>query len=164
MELPHGPIQGRHGNAAPLQVPDVSTAAATVCLWLITAPAYHPIWSQYLLIVVRLADDLPGFPPAHHQFEGTTHELMVFALNPDHRQTPDSANACLADEAMPPFLTPQNIVEQYIATDEEMRQLASLCAQGIVHGALNPDTDGRADWLPATTKTLAHIRGEAHAP
>lgn len=164
MEPVYEPVQGIHGDAAPLDVPATPAAAETVCLWLITAPAYHMAWSQYLLIVVRLTDDLPGFPPPSHKFEGTTHELMVWVLDPDHLQTPESANAFVAEHAMPPFLTPQNVVEQYIATDDEMRQLASLCAQSIVHGVLNPDTDGRAAWLPVTTKTLAHIRGETHAP
>jgi hypothetical protein len=164
MEPVYEPVQGALGEAAPLAVPDDPTAAETVCLWLMTAPAYHPFWSQYLLIVVRLTDGLPGFPDPHHQFEGTTHELMVVALNPDHRQTVETANACLAGGSMPHYLVPQNVVEQYIATDDEMRKLASLCAQGVVHGVLNPDTDGRSNWLPATTKTLAHIRGEIHAP
>lgn len=163
MEPIYEPVQGQYGDAAPLDIPVAPHAAETVCMWLITAPVYNLAWSQYVLFVVRLTDDLPGFPPPHHQFDGTTHELMVFALNPDHRQTAESANECLAGGSMLPFLTPQNVVEQFIATDDEMRQVVSLCAQSIVHGALNPDSDGRSAWLPVITKTLAHLRGELHA-
>lgn len=165
MDPIYAPVSGQNGQAAPLEVPDAAHTVETVCLWLITAPPYHPFWSQYLLLVVRLTDDLPGYPPPHHAFEGTTHELMVWAVNPECGvQTIESANADLAAGRMPPIMTPQNVVEQYIATDDEMRKVASLCAQGIVHGVLNPDSDGRSDWLPVTTKTLAHLRGEAHAP
>lgn len=163
MDPVYKPVQGQYGDAAPLEIPVAPQAVETVCMWLITAPAYHPAWSQYVLLVVRLTDDLPGFPPAKHAFDGTTHELLVLALNPDHSQTVETANERLACGGMPQYLTPHNIAEQYIATDDEMLQLASFCAQGIVHGALSPDTDGRSAWLPVTTKTLAHIRGEEHA-
>lgn len=164
MEPVYEPVQGQYGDAAPLDIPVAAHAAEALCLWLVTAPAYNLAWSQYLLMVVRLTDDLPGFPPPTRDFEGTTHELLVFALDPDHKQTVESANQTLAGDSLPPHLVPINIAEQFVATDDEMRKLASLCAQAIVHGALNPDTDGRAAWLPATTKTLAHIRGETHAP
>lgn len=164
MEPVYEPVQGQYGDAAPLEVPVAPHAAETVCLWLVTAPGYHPFWSQYILIVVRLTDDLPGFPPPHHQFEGTTHELIVLVLNPEAgKQTVESLDRIHAEAGKPQYLWPPNIVEQFIATDDEMRQLASFSAQGIVHGMLNPDTDGRSGWLPALTKTLAHIRGEAHA-
>lgn len=164
MEPVYEPVQGQYGSAAPLEVPDVPSAAETVCMWLLTAPGYHPFWSQYLLVVVRLTDDLPGFPTPQHAFEGTTHELIVLVLNPDGgEQTVESVNGAYAAGRTPPYLYPQNIGEQFIATDDEMRKVASLCSQGVVHGVLNPDTDGRAGWLPAITKTLAHVRGETHA-
>ena len=51
--------------------------------WIITAPCWHPLWSQYNLGVVSLADH-PGIPKAKLQRPGVTHELSVVALNPEH--------------------------------------------------------------------------------
>lgn len=161
-------VDGPYGAAEPVPVPAIPLAAETVCTWLITSPIWHPLWSQYTLCVVRLRDGVPGFPPPIRKFAGATHELLVVALNPEQgTQTVASVDAHQFDGRLP-FLTPVNIAEQYIATDPEMLDLASLCAQGVTHGALCPETADaperiRGSWLIATTKTLAHIRGEAHA-
>lgn len=162
---PRAAHEGPFGRAEEGEIPDVPEFAETVCHWLINAPVYHPAWSQYLLVVVRLRDGVPGFGPPKRQFEGTTHELHVVALNPDHRLTV----AELADpNTRAHYLTPINIAEQFIATDAEMQQLADLAAQAVVNGHLNPETADapatiRRAWLTSLTKTLAHIRGEAHA-
>lgn len=163
MEPIYERVEGQYGTAEPIEIPAIASAVETICHWLLTAPIYHPFWSQYLLYAVRLTDDLPGFPEPHHQFEGTTHEVGVIVLNPEEgRQTPDTMSQHSIDGTAP-FLHPVNICEQFIATDDEIRRLVSLCAQAVVHGLLNPDTDGRAGWLPAMTKTLAHFRSEPHA-
>lgn len=142
--------------------------AASVAYWLITAPNFHPIWSQYVLGCVRL-DDIEGFPPPHRKFHGATHELLLVALHPEHGPYDLAAMDRYALSGQLPFLTPVNIVEQFTATDAEIRELAWLAARGIVNGALNPETADapariRADWLSTLVKTLAHIRGEEHAP
>lgn len=160
-----GPHQGAYGTAVRCDLPDRPDAAETVCQWLLTAPGYHPLWTQYALIVVRLRDDVPGFPPPHRQFDGATHELLVLALQPDHPRTPESF---AAGEPLR-FLQPVNHAHQFEATDAEMEDLADLAAQGVVHGVLNPETADaperiRAAWLMSLTKTLAHGRGEEHAP
>lgn len=176
MEPIYEPVEGQYGDAAPLTVLEEKArgwriwrrrprASETVCMWLVNAPVYHPAWSQYVLLVVRLTDGMPGYPPPHHQFEGTTHELLVMVLDPEKgRQTVESVDALHAAGKSAPYLMSPNVVEQFIATDAEMRAVAFLCSQAVVRGQLNPDTDGRSGWLPAITKTLAHIRGEAHAP
>lgn len=158
-------LSGPFGRAEPIPVPDRPDAAETVAEWLITAPAYHPAWPQYALVVVRLRDDVPGFPAPHHQFEGTTHELIVMALDPGRGP---HTTATLTGAALP-YLQPVNIVEQFIAGDDEMRRLAELAATGVVNGVLMPETADapdrvRAAWRASLTKTLAHIRGEVHAP
>lgn len=140
----------------------------TICAYVITAPWAHPLWSQYALYVIGL-QDVDGVAPAHHKFDGTTHELLVVALNPDHTWTQATAEQQARDLKPLPYLTPVNICEQYIATDAEMVELAGLCAAGCAAGVLNPETSDapnyvRANWLISTTKTLAHIRGEVHAP
>jgi len=46
-----------------------------------------------------------------------------------------------------------------------MRRVADLSAWAIVNGHMNPDPNpGSLEWLTSITKTLAHIRGEEHAP
>lgn len=130
--------------------------------WIITAPCWHPIWSQYQLGVVSLAD-IPGVPPARLQRPGVTHELNVVALNPDHG--PYDARH-LPDEGLH-FLTPVNIAEQFTTTDEQARNLAQLCARAVVDGLLIPETadapDGiRAAWRSSIHQTLAHDHDPHH--
>lgn len=161
-------VKGAFGHAEPIPLADTPEAVETVCSWLITAPMYHPLWSQYVLCVVRLRDDVPGFPPPTRQFAGTTHELLVLAIKPDHRWTAAELGHRLDEGGSLPYLTPVNIAQQFIASDDEMRDLASLASQAVVHGALGPETADapervRQSWLTSLTKTLAHLRGEAHA-
>lgn len=162
-------IRGAYGSAEPIPIPDIPQAAQTVAHWLLTAPAYHPAWSQYVLACVRLQDDVPGFPPPQRKFDGTTHEVLVVALDP--KDGPYYVDKILgyAETGSMPYLTPVTIAEQFIATDEEMSRLTELAAAGVVNGMLNPETADapptiRAMWLGSLTRTLAHIRGEAHAP
>ena len=158
--------ESTYGRAVRLEWPDVPDAAESVCGWVIDAPAYHPLWSQYHLAVVRLRDDVPGFPPPRRKFIGATHELNVVALNPEAgAYTEADAHACRPL----PYLLPVNIAEQFEGTDPEMEQLAWFAAWGVTIGLLNPETGDaptaiREHWLGVLTKTLAHIRGEEHAP
>jgi hypothetical protein len=87
----------------------------------------------------------------------------VYALNPEvGAQTRESMEAAMGLGDTPVLMGP-NVVEQFKATDEEMTWLVGKAAEGVTTGALNPDSDGRAAWLPVLTKTLAHFRGEIHA-
>ena len=54
-------------------------------------------------------------------------------------------------------------------TIPDARYTAQLAAQAVVDGVLNPETADapsriRENWLASVTKTLAHMRGEVHAP
>lgn len=158
-------VAGPFGQAEQLDVPQ--TAPATLSWWLITAPAYHPLWSQYVLSVVTL-DDQPGMPPALLHFPGATHELIVFALNPGEPPRRITAEDLQRGD-WAGYLRPVNIVHQFTATNDEMHQLAELACTGVVNGVLNPETADapsqvRETWLTACVKTLAHLRGEEHAP
>jgi hypothetical protein len=170
------PIRGPYGEVVHVPMLDESAdydpkARAALAThrgtWLIDAPVYHPAWSQYVLHVISLAD-APDVPPATLKFVGATHELLLVAIDPGPgRQTVETVQGhCLTGKL--PFLTPVNIAEQFECTDDEIRQVAWLCARAVVQGFLNPETgDGparvRESWLQACVKTLAHIRGEAHA-
>ena len=161
-----GRITGPCGRAEELAVPS-NRAPATLLWWLITAPLYHPLWSQYVLSVVTLGDQ-PGLEPATLHFPGATHELLVMALNPGEPPRPHTAEALQQGKGLN-YLLPVNVAHQFTATDNEMRHLAELACTGVVNGVLNPETGDapgriRMEWLTACVKTLAHIRGEEHAP
>lgn len=172
--------EGSHGRAWRLAIPDDSgnwQYAATVCHYLITAPAYHPLWSQYVLAVIRLGK-MDGVPDAHLQFPGATHELMVVAMAPDtghggpdgcQQHTPECMNGEHPRNRDLSFLQPGNVAWQTVAADEEMEQLADMAVQAVVSGIWNPETAGSPDaireaWNAGLIRTLAHIRGEVHAP
>ena len=143
--------------------------AETVCSWLLTAPRAHPLWAQYTLGAVRLRDDVPGFPPPYRQFIGATHELFVVALNPEHGPFTVEKMLGYQHTHNMPFLLPVNIAHQVEGTDDEARHLAAYAATAVVHGLLCPETSDapariRMDWATSMGKTLAHIRGEEHAP
>lgn len=165
------PVEGPYGKAEPnppSDYPDIPQAATTVAHYLITAPQYHPLWSQYILAVVSLRES-EGLPPPHLQFEGATHELLVYALNPDNVWTVESMTEQIKSQKGIPYLLPINICHQFTATDEEMQKVAWLACRAVVHGGLNPETADaptriRESWLAAVVKTLGHLRGEEHAP
>lgn len=138
------------------------TAPAALDGWIITAPGWHPIWSQYHLGVVSLAD-IPGAPPAHRQRPGVTHELNVVALNPDHG--PHTPATVLSDGLR--YLTPANIGEQFTTTDEQARRLGLLCVRAVLDGVLCPETGDapdriRAAWSTSIHQTLAHEHDPHH--
>lgn len=172
---PTADIVGPYGTVQHVPMPKtgdllpVSRAAITCTLgtWLITAPIFHPAWSQYVLSLIRL-DEHPDLPPPVLKFPGASHELLLLAVNPaPGEQTPETVRDHCRDGSLP-FLQPVNIAEQFTGTDDEMRAVAWLAARGVVNGVLHPETADapsivRAHWLAACTKTLAHLRGEDHA-
>lgn len=154
---------GEFGSAIRLTIPATADAAETVCSWLITAPAYHPAWQQYVLIVVRLRDDVPGFPVPVRHYDGTTHEFLIVTLDPDHPVTAEN----IWRQPLR-HLLPVNACVQFEATDAELEVLAWFGAWAVVTGRLNPETADaptriREQWKAALIKTLAHVRGEEHA-
>jgi hypothetical protein len=163
MDTPTGPA----GTAHALPIPDIPTAAETLAQWLIDAPCWHPVWSQYLIVAVRLRDGIPGFPAPTRRFPGATHEVIVGALDPG--EGPHTAATLTRPDAGLPILTPVNVAEQVQATDAEVLLLVRDLVFGTVHGLLNPETGDAPDlireqWLASMVRTLAHIRGEVHAP
>lgn len=173
--MPHPPTtivhEGPMGRAEQIPVPGRPDCAETVTTWLINAPKWSPLllnFTQWLLAVVRLRDDIPGFPPPKRRFASATHELFVATIDPDHRTTPEQ----LIQPGNPArFIEPLNVVVQVTATDDEMRQVADLAARAVVDRHLCPEawstpsgsgTDLSRSWLTSITKTLAHIRGEDH--
>lgn len=161
---------GPRGTAVKIDIdPTLSGASTTVACWLLNGD-WHPVWGQFVITVVTLAD-LPDVEPAKLQFPGATHELLVVALNPGSPPVKHKAAALAKGgfAGVGGFLTPVDVVHQFTATDEEMVRLVELCVKACVDGAMTPSTDDaretlREGWLSACVKTLAHMRGEEHAP
>lgn len=181
MEPIYEKVVGPNGTAEPVPIPDVPKAAETVAHWLLTGhkvegrdtgSVFHPLFDQWVLFAVRLRDDVPGFPPPKRKFIGATHEILCVTLNPE--QGPQDVERILGyiDTGGMPWLTPPNVIVQIEATDDEVVPMVSLLAQAVIHGALLPESlwtaghDKRLNeqWLTSITKSLAHQRGEIHAP
>jgi hypothetical protein len=164
-------VIGAYGEAEPIELPDIPQSAATVASWLITSENYHPFFHQWLLAGLRLGD-IEGFPPAKRQFDGTTHEIFCVTLNPEAGRYDLSRLATHMTSGDLPTMDPPSIAVQVWATDDEITPVLSLMAQAVVHGALSPESMWTAgmdrglneQWLTVITKTLAHQRGETHAP
>lgn len=156
---------GPYGRAERCEHGDDPATAHIVGSWLITAPQFHPLWTQYLISAVRLdASGDPAQPPPHLFFPEATHELLVLTLDPDlgpyHRRS-------FRHRGDLQILQPVNVVEQFTAADEEIARLIELSAHAVVVGRLEPEASNgseriRAAWHESLTKTLAHLRGEPH--
>ena len=135
---------------------------ATLDAWIITADHWHPAWSQYLLCLISLAD-VEGAPPAKKRTPDVTHELLVVVLNPDH----GPYDASTVRPGGLHHLTPVNIAEQFTATDDQARRIATLSVRAVVDGRLTPETGDaprliRAWWHARIRQTLEHANHQEH--
>jgi hypothetical protein len=106
--------------------------------WVVQAPWAHPLWSCYAVLCVALRD-VPGVPAAKINLPGATHEVLLYALDPDH--TP-------AVDEKPRPLIPVNFAGQFIEpSDEAADARIERAVQDVIDGKLNPDTDFRSQWV-----------------
>jgi hypothetical protein len=125
-------LHSRHGV-----VNDPRTAVMLPC-WIASAAYAHPVWSHYAIHCISLRD-VPGVPKAVINLEGATHEIMVFALDPDTKPTVND---------YPRLLQPANFVAQFIAVDDlAAAAYVQQAVQEVIDGTLNPDTDNRGIWV-----------------
>ena len=109
----------------------------TLMGYIVSAPWAHPLWSNYLISVITLADK-PGVRPATIRKTGATHEIMVIALNPKFVPETDGPPHCLF---------PSNFAGQYIAQDDrEAENILIETVKMVVRAELNPDTDFIRSW------------------
>lgn len=113
-------------------------AAVTLPCWIASAAYAHPLWSHYVVMCIALRD-VAGVPKAKVNLEGATHEIMVFALDPDRKPAVDD---------MPRTLQPANFVGQFIEADDlSAAARVQQAVQDVIDGSLNPDTDARRMWV-----------------
>lgn len=103
--------------------------------WWLHAPWAHPLWNSYLVSLVDLTT--PTGNPPMLMAPDVTHELLVFALNPEFPK-----------ETWPPRrLEPANYGYQFAAADHATaeRRIVEILDQ-ISSQQLSPDTDFRSSW------------------
>lgn len=138
-------IVGAHGKAWKVDVAAVARrnpggpgADLTPASWIVEVPWAHPMWHSYTLACVSMRD-APGVPPAVIHLPGATHEVLLYALNPEARRALNDVT---------PYLTPGNFHGQWIAgTDEQAAAFIEETVKLVVDGRLNPDTDARSEWI-----------------
>jgi hypothetical protein len=114
---------------------------ATICHWVVEAPAAHPAWHSYSLHCQHLRP-MPGHEIKFY-LDGATHEMVVFALNPRLPRRGMIEDGIVAGR----WLTPPNFAVQFIeSNDDDACERVKKAVQEILDGKLSPDTDYRAVW------------------
>ena len=116
-------------------------ATPEVGSWIVEAPWAHPAWHSYWIMVMHLRE-LPGVAMPTFYVEGATHELWVYAINPEMERQP------MLETGMIPVLTPMNFAAQITAEhDGAAHDLVEQAVKMICEGTLSPDTDFRQQWV-----------------
>lgn len=158
-------VNGAYGAATQIPIPANPLTAPQLDYWLISG-----LNAQYIMACVVLKDDMVGFPEPKRKYPGTTHEILLAELEPAYGPySIKRITKAVNNQSRLPYITPVNIAEQFIATDEEMMELLNYAAKGVVNGNLKLEIGNvperiREDWLKWLSTKLAHIRGEEHTP
>lgn len=113
--------------------------------WVASQPAAHPHWNDYLITLADLTTVVEGQPP-HFFKEGMTHEVNVFAINPEHEGF-DLTDAIIDGKLGSYVLYPQNHIYQFKAESDMLaHERIDKIAKDIHLGNINPDTDFRRFW------------------
>lgn len=117
---------------------------STVAVWLVYAPASHPLWPCVLLstIHLRTVEGMTEAPVFYRP--DATHEIAVLALEPDQ----DFAATIDGKVWTIRTLSPANYVGQFVAADDAAAaHRLEETVREIVEGRLNPDSDGFSQWV-----------------
>lgn len=161
-ETLHGPAGTATEVLFTLDDDDPVDWAATVATWWLDCPDQTPFWRHYHLGIVHLRPlaAAAARPPVIN-IPGATHELILYAVNPEPDPQPDDPRTWQA-------LHPLNLVEQLQLPDDAAAcGLLRQAAQAVVAGLLwaEPPLSGQVEpWRSTLIKTSAHWRGEEHAP
>jgi hypothetical protein len=123
-------------------VAETPAREAGVAGWIVEASWANCAWHSYAVAVIHLRP-IPGVPEAHIAFEGATHQICFFALDPRQPREPS-----ITSGEPVAFLTPVNFAGQFTAAnDAEAMERVEADVRLIVEGELSPDTDHRAVWV-----------------
>lgn len=106
-------------------------------MWVVQAAWAHPLWHEYAILLVDLTT--PTAEPPVLRSPKATHEIQVWALDPEHPFNPE-------DKAFHP-LSPANFAYQFTADSDEAAEKRVAAIAGLIEaGKLSPDTDFRRVW------------------
>jgi len=115
---------------------------------------FHPLWNQWALSLVSLAD-ISGIPPAAKHHPDNTHEIMIISVNPDFKINPDKS------PGRGWMLHPFDVAKQFkVPMDMDAEDLAKNCVKAICDGAMSPDQDFRSIWNKIIDSTAEHYFGK----
>jgi hypothetical protein len=168
-DAPPPAFEGPLGKAWKYPLPtddgDWRLAVSLDANYLIFAPSAHPFWAWHVLLAIALRD-VDGQPPAHKHYPEATHELMVWALDPDHPPPDPRAWPMPPDDGSPrplQMMQPADAVVQFdVASDEQATEIVTLAAKACTTGLLVPDSDHRGAWEDTIATTARHYREGRH--
>ncbi len=140
-------LTGAHGRAWRVDLDDCYRAAgkardegAEIAMWIVEARFAHPLWHSYWIELVHLRP-FADKRPTKFYLEGATHEVWVYALDPNH-----SRDQMIRSGAVN-ALTPKNFAAQFIEpSDEAAAERVQQAVRMICDGKLSPDTDFIRSW------------------
>lgn len=141
---PHGRAwqTDREAGRAMFDVP--AERDATIAHWVVEAPWAHPAWHSYCLVLVHLRPLRGIDTKTKFYLRDATHELWVYALDPQRPRRP------LITTGMPDrhYMQPKNFAAQFIEVSDELATArVARTVQQICDGQLSPDTDAMRDWI-----------------
>ncbi len=126
----------------------------TLRMCLLRRPDAHPAWHDYVVCLVHLRS-AEGFPPAHKHRADCSHELMLWACDPDAEASPKDVNSYR-------ILTPSNLIYQPAAlTDSQALRVFSRFVAALSRGDLSPDTDARSMQKVLLHRLCEQVRKES---
>lgn len=130
-------------------------------LWLLHRPGAHPFWWNYVITGCSLRD-IEGVPPAKKHAPDMTHEVSVWACDPEWK--PDDSWCTDTEGRWAKYiLHPPNMIRQFPAfTDDLLNELLFLVARACCHGHMNPDTDFYRRNVHMLDTTADHLRRGLH--
>lgn len=119
-----------------LQLETAGRPDGTVGYWIVEAPWAHPVWHSYLALLVHLRDI--GLPTKFY-LDGATHELWLFALDP---QMPRDSFVRGRTSPMEATLSPKQFGAQFIEpNDDAAKARVEAALEEVCAGRLSPDSD-----------------------
>jgi hypothetical protein len=116
---------------------------STLAHWIIEAPWAHPIWHSYALVLVHLRP-LPDGRATKLYLSLATHELWLYAMNPDC----DRADIIAGARPFEAWMTPINFAAQIVEIRDDLAiDRIRSAVQAICDGTLNPDSDATRQWV-----------------
>lgn len=118
--------------------------AGSVDQWLIERPGANPLWHSYVMFLMHLRP-IPGKPDARIYEEGRTHQMVLYALDPeaDRNEMIERGFGLYSR-----LLDPVNFAAQITCESDELaRDLIYDTVCRICDGRLNPDSEFRQQWI-----------------